>query len=59
VGIGGYPPLMDGAERSTAPRFAIYGLKGQWEVENQGIPPDYDVWNWIRRSGRQGHDGAT
>jgi tricorn protease len=27
----------------TAPRAAIYGLNGQWEVENVGIAPDYDV----------------
>ncbi len=42
VGIGGYPELIDGG-RVTAPRAAIYGLKGQWEVENIGVPPDIDV----------------
>lgn len=42
VGIGGYPVLIDGG-RITAPRWAIYGLKGHWEVENHGIPPDYEV----------------
>ena len=42
VGIGGYPELIDGGY-VTAPRDAIYGLKGEWEVENHGIPPDYDV----------------
>jgi tricorn protease len=42
VGIGGYPELLDGGH-VTAPRAAIYGLKGEWEVENHGIAPDYDV----------------
>ncbi len=42
VGIGGYPELLDGG-RVTAPRAALYGLNGDWEVENHGVPPDYDV----------------
>ena len=42
VGIGGYPELIDGGS-VTAPSGAIYGLDGQWEVENQGIAPDIDV----------------
>ncbi len=42
VGIGGYPPLMDGG-RITAPRWALYGTKGEWEVENIGIAPDIEV----------------
>ena len=42
VGIGGYPPLMDGGT-VTAPRDALYGLHGHWVVENHGIPPDYEV----------------
>jgi tricorn protease len=42
VGIGGYPELMDGG-RVTSPRWALYGLKGEWEVENHGIQPDYEV----------------
>ncbi|HVP90542.1 MAG TPA: PDZ domain-containing protein [Terriglobales bacterium] len=44
VGIWNYPPLMDGGG-VTAPRGAIYGLKGDWEVENRGIPPDIEVEN--------------
>src|SRR5208283_1329960 len=39
IGIGRYPLLIDGG-RITAPEWAIYGLKGQWEVENHGIAPD-------------------
>ncbi|HEY9127404.1 MAG TPA: PDZ domain-containing protein, partial [Acidobacteriaceae bacterium] len=42
VGIGGFPPLLDGG-RVTAPRYAIYGLHGDWEVENHGIAPDLPV----------------
>jgi tricorn protease len=44
VGIYGYPPLLDGG-RVTAPRVAIYGLHGEWEVENHGIAPDIEVEN--------------
>jgi tricorn protease len=42
VGIGGYPTLIDGGF-VTAPRYAIYGLDGDWEVEGHGIAPDVDV----------------
>jgi tricorn protease len=44
VGIWGYPPLLDGGF-VTAPRGAIYGLHGEWEVENRGIAPDVEVEN--------------
>jgi tricorn protease len=44
VGIWNYPPLMDGGF-VTAPRGAIYGLHGDWEVENRGIAPDIEVEN--------------
>jgi tricorn protease len=42
VGIGGYPPLIDGGS-VTAPHWALYGLDGQWDVENIGIAPDIEV----------------
>lgn len=42
VGIGGYPQLVDGG-RITAPRWALYGTRGEWEVENHGIAPDVEV----------------
>ena len=42
VGIGGYPNLIDGGA-VTAPRYAIYGLNGEWEVEGHGIAPDVVV----------------
>jgi tricorn protease len=44
VGIYGYPRLMDGGG-VTAPRVAIYGLHGEWEVENHGVAPDIEVEN--------------
>jgi len=44
VGIWSYPPLLDGGF-VTAPRGAIYGLHGEWEVENHGIAPDIEVEN--------------
>jgi tricorn protease len=54
VGIGGYPELLDGGS-VTAPRAALYGLNGEWEVENHGIPPDYEV-DLDPAAWRQGHD---
>lgn len=54
VGIGGYPVLIDGGT-VTSPRMAIYGLKGQWEVENHGIAPDIEV-ELDPKLVRQGHD---
>jgi len=54
IGIGGYPPLLDGGS-VTAPRWAIYGLKGDWEVENRGITPDIEI-GMDPKLVRQGHD---
>ncbi|MBZ5535026.1 MAG: PDZ domain-containing protein [Acidobacteriia bacterium] len=54
IGIGGYPELIDGGF-VTAPRFALYGLNGDWEVENHGIAPDYDV-DLDPAAVRAGHD---
>jgi tricorn protease len=54
VGIGGYPRLIDGG-RITAPRWALYGTTGQWEVENHGIVPDVVV-EQDPALVRQGHD---
>jgi tricorn protease len=42
VGIYDYPNLMDGGS-VTAPRVAFYNRTGDWDVENQGVAPDYDV----------------
>ncbi len=54
VGIGGYPTLMDGGT-ITAPRWALYGTTGEWEVENTGIAPDIEV-EQDPALVRQGHD---
>jgi len=54
VGIGGYPQLIDGGG-VTAPRAAIYGLNGDWEVENHGVPPDVEV-DLDPAAWRQGRD---
>lgn len=54
IGIYDYPPLMDGGS-ITAPRIAIYGLNGEWEVENVGISPDVEV-EFDPKLVMQGHD---
>ena len=54
VGIGGYPVLIDGGT-VTAPRTAIGGLNGHWEVEGHGIAPDIEVWQDPKLI-REGHD---
>ena len=54
VGIGGYPTLIDGGG-VTAPRYAIYGLNGDWEVENRGIAPDVMVED-LPKDVAAGHD---
>jgi tricorn protease len=38
-----------------APRYAIYGLNGDWEVENRGIAPDVTVED-LPRDAAAGHD---
>lgn len=42
IGIFDYPVLMDGGF-FTSPRLAIYSPDGEWEVENEGVPPDIEV----------------
>jgi tricorn protease len=54
VGIGGYPPLIDGG-MVTAPRTAIGGLHGNWEVEGHGVTPDVEVMQDPKLV-REGHD---
>ena len=54
VGIGGYPVLLDGGH-VTAPRYAIYGLSGSWEVEGHGIAPDVEVED-LPKEVAAGHD---
>jgi tricorn protease len=38
------PTLMDGGS-VRAPNAAVYGLEGEWEVENNGVAPDIEVEN--------------
>jgi len=42
VGIGGYPPLIDGGS-VTAPHWALWFTNGKWDVENKGVAPDVEV----------------
>ena len=42
VGVYDYPGLIDGGY-ITAPRVAFYNTDGNWEVENEGVPPDIEV----------------
>ena len=42
MGISGYPTLMDGGN-VTAPNFAIWTPEDGFIIENEGVPPDYDV----------------
>ena len=42
VGIWDYPELVDGG-RVTAPRGALFPVRGKWEIENQGVAPDVEV----------------
>ena len=42
VAAFGIPTLMDGGG-VRAPNGAVYGLEGQWEVENFGVAPDIEV----------------
>ncbi|HET7746343.1 MAG TPA: S41 family peptidase, partial [Vicinamibacteria bacterium] len=42
VGIWDYPPLADGG-RVTAPRGALFGPRGKWEIENIGVSPDIEI----------------
>jgi tricorn protease len=42
VGIGPIPTLMDGGQ-VTSPSVAFFSPKGEWDVENHGVDPDYDV----------------
>jgi tricorn protease len=54
VGIGGYPPLIDGGA-VTAPHFAFWTPEGEWEVENRGVAPDVEV-EMDPKLWRAGHD---
>lgn len=42
IAAAGIPTLMDGGS-IRAPNGAVYGLTGEWEVENVGVAPDIEV----------------
>jgi tricorn protease len=42
VGRWDVPPLIDGGY-ITSPRGGFYNIRGEWEVENEGIAPDIEV----------------
>lgn len=54
VAAFGIPPLMDGGG-VRAPNGAVYGLNGEWEVENNGVAPDIEV-DFDPALWRQGRD---
>jgi tricorn protease len=54
VGIGGIPVLMDGGH-VTSPSFGFFNPQGQWDVENHGVQPDYEV-DMEPKLVREGHD---
>lgn len=54
VGIGGIPTLMDGGQ-VTSPSFGFFNPEGKWDVENHGVPPDYEV-DMEPKPVSEGHD---
>jgi tricorn protease len=54
VGIGGYPPFMDGGF-VTAPRGALWTAEGEYAIENRGVAPDVEV-DLEPAAWRAGHD---
>jgi tricorn protease len=55
IGIGGYPPLIDGGG-ITAPRWGIFNPDtGEFDVENKGVAPDIEV-EFDPALWRKGHD---
>ncbi len=54
IAAAGIPTLMDGGS-VRAPNGAVYGLGGEWEVENVGVAPDIEV-EYDPAAWRTGHD---
>jgi tricorn protease len=54
VGTTGVPPTIDGGG-ITAPGLAFYDSKGEWSIENVGIPPDIEV-EYTAADVIKGHD---
>jgi tricorn protease len=54
VGIGAIPVLMDGGN-VTSPSTGFFSPKGEWDVENHGVDPDYEV-EQDPKAVSEGHD---
>ena len=54
VGISAIPVLMDGGH-VTSPSVAFFSPKGEWDVENHGVEPDYAV-EQDPKAVSEGHD---
>jgi tricorn protease len=54
IGVSEYPALMDGGT-VTSPNFGFFSPEGQWDVENHGVTPDYEV-EMDPKSVHEGHD---
>jgi tricorn protease len=54
VGISEIPVLMDGGH-VTSPSVAFFSPKGEWDVENHGVDPDYVV-EQDPKAVSEGHD---
>ena len=54
IGVSQYPTLMDGGS-VTAPNFGFFNPNGEWDVENHGVAPDYEV-EQDPKAIRDGHD---
>ncbi|MEM8998493.1 MAG: S41 family peptidase, partial [Acidobacteriota bacterium] len=44
IGLNGNPSLMDGGGPLMC-TFRIYDAEGNWVVENEGVSPDYEVFD--------------
>jgi tricorn protease len=44
IGLSGNPMLVDGGG-VLYPTFRLFDTEGQWAVENEGVPPDIEVWD--------------
>ena len=44
IGLSGNPMLVDGGG-VLYPTFRLFDTEGQWTVENEGVPPDIEVWD--------------
>ena len=54
VGISAIPVLMDGGH-VTSPSVAFFSPRGEWDVENHGVEPDYVV-EQDPKAVSEGHD---